>query len=478
VVSLLQRLLDLLKNFEAGPRTSPDALRDALGAIAASAIQEDPSQAVIPPGDWPEMVVEAIEAGARQAAALNLAGLRLHVLSEELPLATPAGQVTDGATARFGPFVDGMGRVFRVNTYESQAFLAVVFRPNFVPAGTVLMIPLDSTSDDGANQEWTLPPGSVWIRSHLLAAGVADFAGLRISGGTLKFTGAVLREGNQLIVPDFAPWTLSVAPEQPRGAVPGGSDADALTIALPERLIVPSNGPPAVIGDSSIAGFGSDLAFTPAAAAPFPGGGLLSFPLTASTSDWSIARNRAEAAQFAGTAQVLSPRWVLPLSDLGPGSIHEAPHGGSLVVRLGGEVRSLLAGQNGPPFTWFDSTLTVNGRRLELDGLQVAPGGREKIELWTKATSIFVFAQESIARLLFRSEVGGEDAVAVLGGICRSRPTVSLSISRGASISSGSSRARPDSCSRASPDAISCGGRPASHSRTSTSSSILLGNAR
>jgi hypothetical protein len=422
VVPLLQRLLELLKALQPGPRTSPDALRDLMRALAARAIQEDPAQGVIPPGDWPPEVVDAIEEGARQAATLNAAGIRLQIELEDLPIGTPAGGVTDRRSAAFGPFVDTTtGRVLRFSTYESRELLAVIRRPGIAPPEILLLIPLDSTADDATNQTWTLPPGSVWIRTRLLAAGAPDFAGVRISGGTLRLTGAVTRTGNQLFLTDLAPWTLSVDPEQPRAAVATASDSDRLTIVLPSTLVVHAAAPTEVGGDASLSGFGSGLTFTPDATPPSVSGGLLCFPLTPADTAWSIQQNLSPTVQFAGDAQPASAQWALPMSGLGVGSITEAPHGGSLVVRLNGEVRGAVAGQAGPRFTWFASTLTANALRLDFDGLQVAPGGRDAIDLWTKTSSTFVFAQQPVARAIFRSEAGGEDAVAILGGMQRNR---------------------------------------------------------
>ena len=218
MVQLLQRLIELLKDLQPGPRTSPDALGALLRALATHSIQEDPAQAVIPPGDWPAEVVAAIEEGASRAATLNAAGIRLRVEVEELPVGTPAGQVTDRPSATFGPFVDSLGRLLRFTAHESRGFLTIIRRPAVAPPETLLMIPLESAASDAANQAWTLPAGTVWIRARLLVAGVPDYAGLRISGGTLQLTGAVVRDGNQMFLTDLAPWTLSIDPEQPEGA--------------------------------------------------------------------------------------------------------------------------------------------------------------------------------------------------------------------------------------------------------------------
>jgi hypothetical protein len=335
---------------------------------------------------------------------------------EALPLANPSGQLTDRPTTLFGPFVDRAGRLLRFVAFECPAQLSVVVQPLVSSDETVLMIPFGAEPDPANAQSWTLPAGTVWIRARFLAAGAAGFAGLRIASGTLQFTGVVAHDQSRIFLQGLASsWTLSVEPEQPDAPAPG-SDAAAVALTLPARLIVRSGAPAEVSGPGTLSGFGSDLTFAPIPAPPSFAGGFCSFPLTPAEPSWTIAQNRSESAQVSGTAQISSSAWALPVSNLGPGALTEAPHGGSFVVRLNGVLRSTFAGQGGQAFTWFASMLTVNARRVELDGLQVAPGGRGEIELWSKSTSSFVFAGEPIQRLLFRSERDGVDAAAIRGG--------------------------------------------------------------
>ena len=421
MVPLLQRLIDLLKELKVAPHTAATALRDLLRALATEAVQDDPAQATIPPGDWPPEVVDAIEEGATRAASLNAEQVRLHVHVEELPLATPTGQVTDDPALTIGLFVDRGGRLWRATEHLSPALFAVLVRPGAVPPEIVLMIPLGSTPEDGDDQSWQLPAGTVWIRTRFLVANTPGFTGLRIAGGQLRFTGASVQDETQLVLTDLSPWTLAVQPEQPPAAQLTGSDAEALALTLPTRLVVHSSAPSEVTGGLSISGFGSDLSFTRDATPPFVADGLLRFPLASANDDWTIEANRSDVAQFSGEARVESPVWALPQSASVVGGITRAPHGGSLVVRVSGKIEGRIADQSGPPFICYVSTLTANGQRVELNGLQVAPGGRDEIELWSKSRSSFTFSQQAISRLLFRSERAGDDGVAILGGVQRNR---------------------------------------------------------
>jgi hypothetical protein len=418
VVPLLQRLLDLLNDLRPGPRTASTALRDLLRALAAEAIQADPAASSLPPGDWPAEIVDAIQEGDTRAAALNSERVLLHVEGEELPLSTPAGWVTDAPSASIGPFVDRNGRLVRFTEHLSPTLLPVVVRiPGDVLEHTALMIPRDSKPEERDDQIWVLPRGTVWMWSGYMALAAQGFTGLRISGGRLHFTGSVIREEERIVLTDHLPWSLAVAPE-PAASEPTGSDAHAVTVSLPERLTVHAEGPPEVLGGASLSGFGSNLTLTRSTEPAFATGQLVCLPLAASEGLWTIDGNRSTAAQFSGKAQVESPVWAFPqtasLSD-----ISRAPHGGSLVMRLSGQIDSRFAGQGGAPFKWFVSTLTANGQRLQLEGLQVLPGGRDDVEVWSKSRSSFTFSQQAIQRLYFRSERDGDDAVAILGGLQR-----------------------------------------------------------
>ena len=415
MIPLIQRLVDLLTALQLGPRTFPDALRDLLRAVAAAGIQDNPAAAIPPPGDWPGEALEALEHGAAEAARLNAAGLTLHIEVEPLPVGLAVGHATDRPLRAYGPFVDREGRLLRFTAFESPALLTVVVRTFVAPDETVLMIPFESAPDAGDDRRWTLPAGSVWIRSRFLVAGAPEFTGLRITSGTLTFTGPIAREPTRVIAMDASPWTLSAEPET-ADATADGSDAAALTITGPSRLTVHSTAPPEVSGDIAVSGFGTDLHATGTGAPPFISDRLCRFPLTTAEASWTIDGNRSDTAQFTGTASVGNVEWALPVSPLGPGAIAAAPHGGSLHLTLSGDLKSRCSGLTGPPFTWFVSTLTLNAQRVVLNGLQVMPGGRGDIDVWSSASSSFVFAQAPLRGLLFRSERDGEDAAAILGG--------------------------------------------------------------
>jgi hypothetical protein len=104
---------------------------------------------------------------------------------------------------------------------------------------------------------------------------------VRIAAGSFRVDGPLQRLGSTLVLPMIVPWTLDLESEQPAGADLAASDGSASTITVPRRLVVRSNATPQVTGAASLSGFGSDLTFAPAGAAPFFDGKQICFPLEA-----------------------------------------------------------------------------------------------------------------------------------------------------------------------------------------------------
>lgn len=415
---LVMRLVELFMTLRLGPRTGPDAIRDLLRLLAADAIQSDPASATVPtPNTVPPEVLEAIERGAAEVARLKAAGRRLHVDVERLPFATPSGRLLDRPTATVGPFVDWDGQLILFTVFESpSSAISVSIRSFVAPDEFVLQLPADSTPDSDDLHAWTLAPGTVWVRARFLAPGAEHFAGLRIASGSLTFAGAapITRDHDQVFAPPIAAWTLTVVPES--ASANAGSDAAALTITPPERIVITVDGPPVLTGTVVVSGFGGDLACEPAAGPAVITDGVCLLPLTAPPGSWIIDGNRSTLAQWSGDAHVVSAAWALPIAQRPTGALPEAPHAGSLVAQLTGDIRGTIAGFTGQPFTLFVAMLIANACRLEVEGLQLRPGGRADFALWPTSRTRVVFAQQTVAALRFRSVRDRDDAIGIRGG--------------------------------------------------------------
>lgn len=415
--ALIQQLVVFIQSLQPAPGASVNALRDLLRIRAAEAIQQDPAQGDIPPGDIDPLIEDAIRAGTEQARALTQAGTRLRLGLEDLPLGTEALKAGEQRSETFGPFIELSGRLLRFVAFHSSAFIpvnAMFLRAN-LPGELLLLVPAASTPDAVDLRQWTIAPGTVWIGARFLVAGATGMVGLRIAGGTLSFALRPSRRGTRILVPVRGNWTLSVEPETPPGDA-GASDAGALVLTLPARLEVHSNAAPVVTGGAVVSGFGSTLNLT-VNGNPITDGHQISFPMAAAEPQWSIAGNLSSVAQFVGASAVTSPRWSLPISATATNLKGEAAHGGSVVIQVPTGITSTFAKQQGGPSLWFAATLTVNAECIELDAVQAASTARyDDLDLWSPSASSLQFLQSPVTRLLFRSERGGFDTAVVIGG--------------------------------------------------------------
>ena len=414
-------LFDLQQALHPAPGTSPQAINDLLRAAAAITILENPANATLPPGDFDPILVEAVRAGADQAARLTLSGTRLRLGSEVLPAGTEAAETAEHRSEIFGPFVDSSGKLLRFFTIESPQFLHVNTRLPVATGPAIgelrLMIPA-SSSQIPNSPNWSIPAGTVWMESGFLVPGGTNFAGVRVQSGTLEFNGLLQRQGAFLLVPDGTDWTLSVELEQPEAGGAGGSDGDALALQLPTQLKVHSNAPPELTGEASLSGFGSDLHLSPSGA-PFVDRHQLCFALQAAEPVWTIDGNASRVAQFSGSAAPGNPRWAVPISNTPPEQLGEAAHGGSIVFSAGDGLTSTLAAQEGDVSRWSVATVTVNAEQVEIVSLQPESGARYDLAQWSTSLTKIRFAGSPIENLSFRSARGGFDSVAVLlGGSC------------------------------------------------------------
>ena len=94
-----------------------------------------------------------------------------------------------------------------------------------------------------------------------------------------------------------------------------------------------------------------------------------------------------------------------------------------MIARVQPDLTSMLAAQGGGASRWFDATMTVNARQLEIDALQADSRARYDLELWRGSRRAAASRRrmpdlppQPIRRLLFRSNRDGRDAAAILGG--------------------------------------------------------------
>jgi hypothetical protein len=407
------------------------ALRPAAGAdpadlaelrrfLAAILIQQNPGIPIpVDPLMDPAMAA-ALTAGSVLAAQFAADGVRARFQqnNELTPTADPMRP-----SHVFGPFADQSGRLSRFLIFENAPFQEVHFRqPNGNPTPEVLLLLPSATAPQDGSQTFTIPSGTVWIRSRFLVAGAPGMAGLRVAGGTLTTTAAAASIAGRILVNSNAQWVLTVEPEQPPAGEAAGSDASGASITLPQTLEVRSNGSPTASGAIGIAGFGSTLEFNEAGGAAASDGVSVRFPFGPASLPWSMGGNRSAAVQLAGSCDATLAVWSLSLSSDAPANLGEAADGGAVQIVLTGPLAFRPAGLTGGTLRSQETMLTACASSLLMEARRVAGAGRMELALWNPALSRVVFGPEPITRVLYQSERGGGDVVIVHeGGTIRNR---------------------------------------------------------
>ena len=381
--TLAKRLIEMADSLQPAIGTPPEAVAALLRAEAASAIQQDPSQAILST-DFPPLIAAAIRKGQKDANKLNALGVQSSLILRDLSEVTGFPQQ---ALEKFGPFVERSGRLLEFASIVSGKFLSVHLRlPTApLPLETWLLLPIDSSATSADNRTWKLVAGTVWIRSRYLVHGAPGFTGLRIAAGTLEFDRPVEVHSGRILAPNLTLWTLSVEPEPPASADATGSDSEAATVILPAKLEVRSNAGAQISGHAAISGFGDELHFSPAGSPGFDGQ-QVRFPLAAAEAKWTIAKNRSRCAQFSGESSPSSPRWTLHVSTAAENELGEASHGGSLEISLAGPIAAATPQEENGPANCFVNTLTANAIGIDFVSQQPECKARYDFGLWGKAS--------------------------------------------------------------------------------------------
>jgi hypothetical protein len=416
------QLLDLAGTLQPVAGTAQGDLAELRLFLAATLIQANPGVVVSPdPAMGPELAA-ALAKGAEFATELTAAGTRLRFLRvNELGPVSPA----EKPAHVFGPFLDSAGDLERFLILQSEAFFFVHERqPSQNPSPEVLLLLPSSAVAEAGNLAFDIPAGTVWIRSRLLVANAAGYAGLRVARGRLTFAAAasVFDKGVVLLAANGL-WKLELEPEQPPAGEAAGTDANGTSVVLPQTLEVSSDGHVAVSGTIGISGFGSGIVFAAPGGPPSANAFSMDFPFDPAGQTWSIAGNRSAAAQIEAECSVTSAVWSIPVQNAAPVTFGEAAHGGSLVVSLKGPVSLQPAGMSGGRFRFSTTVLSASASRLQIDGGPANAQGRFELKLWGPAISRIAFEQaQPVASVLFLSERDLGDLASILnGGIIRNR---------------------------------------------------------
>lgn len=419
MLTLLDQLIALTGQLGLAAGVAAATLAELRRFLAAALIQQNPGFVpVVPNPALDPAINEAAIAGAELAAQLDAAGIRLRFLLQ--PYLEPE-TAADKPAQVFGPFIDGDLALVQFSFFETARFRRLLVDQQVVLAivrETVLLLPEGTRADAGDPRRFEIPPGTVWLLAKRLVADAPGFVALRVARGSLVFDAAPqhIEPGAHLMVTKAVPWSLEVEPEPAPPGHAAGSDADALSVLLPTRLVVHSSQPAAVEGALGLAGFGTDLRFEAQTGGPVAGGDAIGFPFETAGSVWSIAGNRSPVFQLDGDAvTVAAAVWSLPLASADVAEAGEAAHGGSASLLLREGPVSRLAGTSGA-CSWRDTVLTANARGLDMKGRRAGASVAADVVLWGAARSDLRFGAEQLGGLRHASRRGGADIAALHGG--------------------------------------------------------------
>jgi hypothetical protein len=321
--------------------------------------------------DEPTQLASLADSAIAELASDPNAFEDVHVYRRAQPVLTP--QLADSvppwaggwAVERtLGPFVDAADRRYWFDIRRILRQVQVIGAP-----GGVVLAVIPHAGVVSPATRYTLPKGTVWIRSKLIAADAPEgaFTGLLISGGALKLSAASTIDTGRIVVGSAAQFELSLKLQPSAGpsspASGPGADARACNVALPATVNL--RGAAAGTGEITAAADGSLTAYGTTAALTFAGepahyestSHRILVPYTTTASAFSAAAVQSNLFQPGGNAPISAAFWALstaiPLG--GPTQLGPAQGIGGLGLHLAPGLSAQWSGlgqrlaQTGPP---------------------------------------------------------------------------------------------------------------------------------
>jgi hypothetical protein len=206
---------------------------------------------------------------------------------------------------------------------------------------------------------YAVPAGSVWFATQVVDPGApaGSWTGVRVTSGTLRFSGAVSQDNDEIVVPGAVTVDLAADPEEvPTDTAAGpGEDARNAEISVPAQFrltVSPGGGALTVDGKDTARllafGFDTQLVATGGPARYDADLGVLAVPMTAQTAPFRVGSVKAKAFLLSGGAPIVGAAWALPVAVVDPANLGDAAGAGALDLWLGEGLTGRWVGQKDP----------------------------------------------------------------------------------------------------------------------------------
>ncbi len=328
-----------------------------------------------------------------------------------------------------GPFFDTLNRPFWFDIIFPVRQVSILRQPS---GQSILQLPLKGFFLSSAT-EYTIPAGSIWILSSLLAANAPSnaYTGLRIKGGKLQLSSAPSVIGNNLEIGNNVKVTLTLSLDHPEATGPQdgpGKDAMNSKLQVPSEVVFVFTNSGGTLDRASTANvrlFDNtlELARGNAIANYSPLLERILFPFEVQPKALEIKKTESDFFSLEGQAKIKAGYWALDTAFLSPSALGEAANAGGIAILCDAGIhadwKGLQLGTINLPQPYFliePNTLNIFAEKIKKSG------SSHSLKLWENkeqenqySNAHISFDKESILR--FVSIAGETDALLVNGAM-------------------------------------------------------------
>lgn len=330
---------------------------------------------------------DVIPEGAIAPSGIRVFRREVPVRTSQYAASVPKWASGQAVNHTLGPFKDNLGKLFWFDFYRRVHYVKVA-------RGTDIFLQVPILGFLSAHQHYTLPAGSVWLRSQLItpSAPTGAYTGLKIKGGEIIFKNPVSISGSSIIIAGGDICELSLDLDQPIDTPSmdssTGEDAKNQNIELPKKIKIVCNISTAIFSaadDMSLDVYGKNYKFskeniTPSFE-PILNRILISFKCN--LINFSAPVVKSTSFQLIETAPITGNYWALSVTVSAINLLGESVGVGAIVIKtkqgLKADWRNL---EKGPALLNTTYIMSEPGR-ISVTSIQAASGkASQKYELW------------------------------------------------------------------------------------------------